>query len=173
MVFNIARRIMPTHEDAEDVVQESFHLAFTHLRNFKGDSRFLTWLTCIATNAALMRLRRNNVRRELPLDESPESERHVSRFDAADQSLNPEQLYVQKERHRLLCKAVSELKTGMRRAIELRELEERSTEEAARMMGISVGSVKARVFHGRRKLRRLLKRMNSISMYGNESVRVS
>jgi RNA polymerase sigma-70 factor (ECF subfamily) len=171
MVFNIARRIMSTHEDAEDVVQESFKLAFIHLRNFKGESRFSTWLTRIVTNAALMRLRRNNVCRELPLDESPESERHASRFDLADQSLDPEQLYVQEERHRLLRKAVRKLAPGMRRAIELRAFDERSITETARLMGVSVGSVKARVFHGRRKLRRLLKRINSIPMYGNESLR--
>ena len=172
MVYNIARRIVPTNEDAEDVVQESFQLAFTHLKNFRGDSRFSTWLTRIVTNAALMRLRKNNVRREFPLDESSESQRHLSRFDVEDQSLNPEQLYVKKEHHRMLCKAVNELTPGMRKAIELRELDERSTEETARIMGISVGSVKARVFHGRRKLRRLLKRMNSIPMYGNEPLRL-
>lgn len=163
MVFNIARRIMPTNEDAEDVVQESFQLAFTHLKNFKGDSRFSTWLTRIVTNAALMRLRKNNVRRELPLDESPEPEGHFSRFDVEDQSLNPEQLYAQKERHRMLRKAVNELTGGMRRVIELRELDERSTEETARIMGISVGTVKTQIFHGRRQLRRLLNRMNSFT----------
>lgn len=158
MVFNIARRIMPTNEDAEDVVQESFQLAFTHLKNFRGDSRFSTWLTRIVTNAALMRLRKNNVRRELPLDESSESQRYLSRVDVEDQSLNPEQLYAQKERLWLLGKALSELTPGTRRAIELRELDERSTEETARMMGISFAAVKARVFHGRLKLRRLLNR---------------
>lgn len=173
MVFNIARRIMPTNEDAEDVVQESFQLALTHLKNFKGDSRFSTWLTRIVTNAALMRLRKNNIRRELPLDQSSESQRHLSRFDVEDQSLNAEQLYAQKQLHRMLFKALNELTPGMRRAIELRELDERSTEETARMMGISVGSVKARVLHGRRKLRRLLKRMNSIPIYKNEPLRLS
>lgn len=157
MVYNIARRIMPTKEDAEDVVQEAFQLAFTHLKNFKGDSRFSTWLTRIVTNAALMRLRKNYVLRELPLDESSESQWHLSRFDVGDQGLNPEQLYVKKEHHRMLCKAVNELTPGMRKAIELRELDERSTEETARMMGISVSSVKGRVFHARRKLYRLLK----------------
>jgi RNA polymerase sigma-70 factor (ECF subfamily) len=172
MVFNIARRFTATNEDAEDVVQEAFQLAFIHLKHFKGESRFSTWLTRIVTNAALMRLRRKNVRRELPFDESPGSEGSLSRFDVADQSLNPEQLYIGGESHRLLCNAVTELNPGMRRAIELRELDERSTAETARMMGISVCSVKARIFHGRRKLRQLLKRMNSKPMYRNESLAV-
>jgi RNA polymerase sigma-70 factor, ECF subfamily len=171
MVFNIARRLMPTNEDAEDIVQESFKLAFIHLKNFRGDSRFSTWLTRIVTNAALMRLRNNKVRREPPVDQPSESQRHLSPFDVEDQSLNPEQLYAQKERHRMLRRAVNQLTPGMRRAIELRELDERSTEETARMVGISVNSVKAQVFYGRKKLRQLLNRMNSIPMYRKEPLR--
>jgi RNA polymerase sigma-70 factor (ECF subfamily) len=173
MVFNIARRMMPTHEDAEDVVQESFQLAFTHLQSFKGDSRFSTWLTRIVTNAALMRLRKNKARRESPLDEVSEPEGHLSRFDVQDRGPNPEQLYVRKERHRVLRKAINQLTPKVRRAIELRDLDERSTAETARMMRISVGSVKARTFHGRRRLHRLLKRMNLTGMYGNEAPRLS
>src|SRR5215470_6949577 len=69
MIFKIARRIMLTKEDAEDVVQESFQLAFVHLKKFRGNCRFSTWLTRIVTNAALMHLRKNRVRRELPLEE--------------------------------------------------------------------------------------------------------
>ena len=173
MVFNVARRIMPTNEDAEDVMQESFQRAFTHLKNFKGDSRFSTWLTRIVINASLMRLRKNNVRRESPFAESPESQQHLSPFEVEDKSLNPEQLYTQKECHWMLYRAVKGLPAVTRRAIELRELDERSTEETAHMMGISVSSAKARIFHGRRKLRRLLRRMNSIPTYANEPLRLS
>ena len=173
MVLKIARRIMPTNEDADDVVQESFQLAFTHIRNFKGDSRFSTWLTRIVTNAALMRLRKNSARRELRLDEWLESDRHPSRFDIADQRFNPEQLYTQKECHMALRTAVNELKPGVRSAIELREFEERSIEESARILGISTGAVKSRLFHGRRRLRRLLNRMKYAPMHRNESLPLS
>src|ERR1700730_3610450 len=62
-----------------------------------------------------------------------------------------------KERKRILSEAMNELNPGMRKAIELRELGERLTEKTARMMGISVAAVKARVVHGRRKLREKLK----------------
>jgi RNA polymerase sigma-70 factor, ECF subfamily len=171
--FNIARRIMRTTEDAEDVVQESFQLACVHLKNFKGDSRFSTWLTRIVTNAALMRLRKNNGRRELPLEQTSEFQPRSSRLDVEDQSLNPEQLCAQKERHWLLCKAVTELSPGMRRVVELRELDERSTQETACIMGVSVGAVKARVFHARRKLRRLLNPMNSKPIPGGERRRMN
>jgi len=162
MVFNIARRFTLTKEDAEDVVQESFQLAFINLKKFRGDSRFSTWLTSIVTNAALMRLRKNRVRHELPLEESSESQRRFSPFDVEDQGLNPEQLYAQKERHRMLAQAVNELDLGLRRAVELRDLDERSTHEAARMMGMGINTLKARLFRGRRKLRQLLNQMEPV-----------
>src|ERR1700732_2838280 len=81
----------------------------------------------------------------------------LSRIDIEDQGLNPEQLYGQMERRRILSEAIDELTPGTRKAIELRELGERSTEETAQIMGISVTAVKARVFHGRRRLRERLK----------------
>ena len=156
-VFHVARRMMRNNEDAEDVVQESFQQAFIHLKSFNGDSRFSTWLSRIAINAALMKLRKKHRLWNVSLDESAETEESSSRIDVEDQGLNPEQLYAQKERRRILSEAMNELTPGMRKAIELRELDERSTEETARIMGISVGAVKARVFHGRRKLRERLK----------------
>ena len=155
-LFHVALRIMRNNEDAEDVVQESFQLAFVHLQSFNGNSRFSTWLSRIAINAALMKLRKKHGLRDVSLDESPETEEPSARMEAEDQGPNPEQLYAQQEQQRILSEAMSELTPGMRKAIELRELGERSTEETARIMGISVGAVKARVFHGRRKLRERL-----------------
>jgi RNA polymerase sigma-70 factor (ECF subfamily) len=152
-VFHMARRMMRNNEDAEDVVQESFQQAFLHLKSFNGDSRFSTWLSRIAINAALMKLRKKHRLWDVSLDESAETEQPSSRFDVEDQGLNPEQLYAQEERQRILSEAMNDLTPGMRKAIELREIDERSTEETAQIMGISVGAVKARVFHGRRKLR--------------------
>src|SRR6202051_2461553 len=70
-VFHLARRIMRNNEDAEDVVQESFQQAFIHLQRFNGDSRFSTWLSRIAINAALMKLRKKHHLLNVSLDESP------------------------------------------------------------------------------------------------------
>jgi RNA polymerase sigma-70 factor (ECF subfamily) len=157
MIFRVARRMMRNNEDAEDVLQESFQQAFIHLHRFKGDSRFSTWLSRIAINAALMKLRKKQHLTDVSLDEPPETEQSSSHLDVEDQGLNPEQLYAQRERQRILSTAMNELTPGTRKAIELRELDERSSEETARIMGISVGAVKTRVFHGRRKLRERLK----------------
>ena len=171
-VFRVARQMMRNNEDAEDVVQESFQQAFIHLKSFKGDSRFSTWLSRIAINAALMRLRKKHRKWDVSLDESAETDESSSRLDVEDQGLNPEQLYAQKERQRILSEAMKELTPGMRKAIELRELGERSTEETARIMGISAAAVKARVFHGRRKLRERLKHfVGSAWTYGRDASR--
>src|SRR5258707_101367 len=156
-VFHIARRMMRSKEDAEDVVQESFQMAFIHLKSFKGGSRFSTWLSRIVINAALMKLRRKHYLRNVSLDELAEAEEPSFRFNVADQGPDPEQLYAHKERQRILFEAMNELTPGIRKAIELRELGERSTEETARIMGISASAVKARVFHGKKKLRERLK----------------
>ena len=73
-VFRVALRMMRNNEDAEDVVQESFQQAFVHLKSFKGDSRFSTWVSRIAINAALMKLRKKKRLRDVSLDESAEAE---------------------------------------------------------------------------------------------------
>src|SRR5438132_10637043 len=107
-----------------------------------------------------------------PLDESAETEEPSFRQEIEDQGLNPEQLYAHKERQQILFEAMNELTPGMRKAIELRELGERSTEETARIMGISAAAVKARVFHGRRKLRERLKHyFGSAWTYGRDASR--
>jgi RNA polymerase sigma-70 factor, ECF subfamily len=156
MVFRVARRLMRNNEDAEDVLQESFQQAFIHLHGFNGGSRFSTWLSRIAINAALMKLRKKQHLWDVSLNESKEDEQSSNRLDVEDQGLNPEQLYAQTERQQILAEAMNELTPGTRKVIQLRELDQRSSEETARIMGMSVSAVKTRVFHGRRELRKRL-----------------
>ncbi len=156
-VFFAARRMTRTREDAEDVVQQSLQKAFVHLHQFEGKSSFSTWLTHIAINEALILMRKNRGLREVLINDSTEGEEALFAPEIPDSGQSPEDNYSQRERQRILFMALSELPQGTRRAIQLRELDERSTEETARMMGISVGAVKARVFQGRRKLRERLK----------------
>ena len=157
-VFSAARRMTRTREDAEDVVQQSLQKAFTHLRQFEGKSTFSTWLTRITINEALILLRRSRRRREVLIHDSTEVEEAQFSLEIPDSGPNPEDSYSQSERQRILFAALNELPHGTRRAFQLRELDERSTEETARIMGISANAVKARLFHGRRKLRERLQR---------------
>jgi len=171
-IFSIAQRMTRNREDAEDVVQQSFQKAFINLKKFEGDSLFSTWLTRIAINEALMLLRRKRGSREVPIAESSTEAGAARPLDFPDSGPNPEDSCLQREQERILSAAVNELTPGMRKAIELRELGELSTGETAQVMGLSVGAVKARVFHGRRKLRETLKPyVESVRTYGNQALR--
>src|SRR5712692_5162609 len=157
-IFSLAQRMTRNLEDAEDVVQQSFQKAFINLQKFEGDSLFSTWLTRIAINEALMLLRRKRGSREVPIAESSTEDGAALPLDFPDSGPNPEDSCLQRERERILCAAVNELKPGLRKAVELREFGELSTGETAQVMGLSVAAVKARLFHGRKELRRTLKR---------------
>jgi RNA polymerase sigma-70 factor, ECF subfamily len=157
-IFSLAQRMTRNWEDAEDVVQQCFQKAFIHLKKFEGQSLFSTWLTRIAINEALMLLRRKRGSREVPIAESIMEDETVLPLDFPDSGPSPEDSCLQREQERILSAAVNELTPGMREVIELRELGELSTDETAEVMGLSVGAVKARVFHGRKKLRKTLKR---------------
>ncbi len=157
-MFLLAQRVTRNREDAEDVVQQSFQKAFIHLKKFEGESLFSTWLTRIAINEALMLLRRKRGSREVPISESVMEDEIALPLDIPDAGPNPEDSCLRREQVRILSAAINNLTPGTRKAIQLRELDERSTEETAQVMGLSVGAVKARVFHGRRKLRKTLQR---------------
>jgi RNA polymerase sigma-70 factor (ECF subfamily) len=156
MVFAIALRYARVREDAEDIVQETFQSAFLHLDQFEGKSAFLTWLTRIAINHALMLLRSRRSRRESSMDASNNEKIAASARAIPDARPNPEASYFAREKVEVLTAAVGELKRRLRTAIELRELADLSTRETARRMGISIGAVKARVFQGRKHLRKAL-----------------
>jgi RNA polymerase sigma-70 factor (ECF subfamily) len=155
-IFFVALRITRNWEDAEDVVQQSLQKTFVHLNSFVGKSSFSTWLTRVAINEALMLLRKNRGSREVLIDDWNGNEETATPLEVPDSTSDPEASYSQREWAGMLSSAMNELTPGMRKAIQLRELDERSTEETARVMGISVGAVKAQVFHGRRKLRERL-----------------
>ncbi len=169
-ILAVARRFTRIREDAEDIVQQSFQKAFVHFHKFEGKSSFSTWLTRIAINEALMLMRRGRGRREVSIDDSSGNEETAVGPEIPDSGPSPESSYSQREREQILSAAINRLTPRTRTAIELRELRELSTQEAARVMGLSVAAVKARVFHGRRKLRKTLKRyVESAQMSGKQS----
>ena len=173
-ILAVARRRTRTREDAEDVVQQSFQKAFLHLHQFEGRSSFSTWLTRIAINEARMLQRRSRGLREVSIDDSTANEERASALEIPDSSPNPETSYSQREWVRMLSMAINELPPGTREAIQLHELDERSTEETARIMGITVSALKGRMFHGRRKLRERLEHyFGSAWMTGRETLRGS
>ena len=158
-IFAVALRYTRVPEDAEEVVQQTFEKAFIHLHAFESKSSFFTWLTRIAINEALMLLRRGRTLREVPIEDSSGDQLSAHGLDVPDSRPDPETNYLKREETKALSAAIRRLKPRTRMAIELRELAQLSTRETARRMGLSVGAVKARIFHGRRKLRKTLRRL--------------
>src|SRR5271155_755569 len=152
-VLAVAQRITNNREDAEDVTQESLHKAFLHLGDFRERSRFSTWLTRIVMNEAYMLLRRRRRVLEV-LPEGPDDAPESVSPEFVDERPSPEESCWRRERKELLSKAVNRLRPTIRKAILLRDFEERSVEETAQILGTSVSAVKARLFYARRKLRR-------------------
>ena len=157
-IYRLAKNITRNDEDAEDVLQDAFLKAYTHLDNFKGDSKFYTWIVRIAVNEALMRLRKRKTDRTVPLDEPVELGEETVQREIAVWEDNPEQQYSQEEWRRILDEAVESLKPDFRTVFVLRDIEELSTEETAETLGISVPAVKSRLLRARLALRERLTR---------------
>jgi RNA polymerase sigma-70 factor, ECF subfamily len=174
-IFSMAKRITRNREDAEDVVQQSFQKAFIHLKKFEGNSLFSTWLTRITINEALMLLRSKRGSREVSIEESSTKTESALPLDFVDSAPNPEDHCLDREQEQILFAALNKLRPGIRKAIELRDLDELSIGETALVMGLSVTAVKGRVFHGRRKLRETLRRgaIRSTRTYGSQELRAS
>jgi RNA polymerase sigma factor (sigma-70 family) len=103
------------------------------------------------------------------IEDSSSGDGTASRLKLADIGPDPETNYLQREEAEILCVAIGQLRPRMRTAIELRELRELSTREAAQRMGLSVAAVKARVFHWRKSLHEMLKRyVESTRTCGNQ-----
>lgn len=151
-VLAAAQRITNNREDAEDVVQESFHKAFIHLRSFQETSRFATWLRTIVINEAFMLLRRRRRVHEV-LPDGHDDDLKPASWEFIDLSPSPEESCWRSERTELLAEAIHRLGPKIQKTILLHNLEEHSIEKTARILGTSASAVKSLLFRGRRMLR--------------------
>jgi len=171
-ILSVAQRWTGVRQDAEDIMQQSFQKAFLNLHQFEGRSSFSTWLTQVAINEARMLHRKCGGRREVSIDDVNENSETATSLEIPDSTPDPEANCSKREWGRMLSSAMNELPRKTRRALQLRELDERSTEETARIMGISVTAVKARIFQGRKKLRKRLERFaGSAWTFGKDTSR--
>ena len=150
-VYRAARAIVRDEQEAEDVMQQAYVNAFTHLRQFNGAARFSTWLTKIAINESLARVRRRG--RYEPFDDDLSN---VEPFMSRNPEEDPERQAFTGELRGLLDWAVDRLPDGMREVFMLREVEGLSTTETAEALSVSEDVVKTRLSRGRAALRRLL-----------------
>jgi len=156
-IYRLALNITGNQEDAEDVMQEAFLKAYTHLDRFQGNSRFYTWLVRIAVNESLMKLRKRRGDRTVSLDEPVRTENNdLMPREVEDWGDDPEERYAKEEVQEIVSKAIESLEPQFRVVVALRDVEDLSTEETAELLGLSVPAVKSRLLRGRLKLRERL-----------------
>jgi RNA polymerase sigma-70 factor (ECF subfamily) len=144
--------------DAEDAVQDALLSAYKHLDQFKGEAQMSTWLTAIVTNSALMHLRRRPRQPHVSLDEKlTEEHEYPTSERLADVRPNPEDECRTSELGRSLKQFVEQLSPPLRKAFQLRALDGLSTSEAARILRVPEGTVKAQLARARGRLRRFMR----------------
>lgn len=154
----VARRFLSTEQDAQDAVQDAFLSAFRALDRFEEQSRLGTWLYRIVVNASLMKLRSQRRKPERSIEDL------LPRFKDDGHMVNPATHWAisvdnaadQREIQEVVRKAIDQLPESYRTVLLLRDIEERNTEEAANLLGISASAVKTRLHRARQALRTLL-----------------
>jgi RNA polymerase sigma-70 factor, ECF subfamily len=156
VLYQVALRRLRNVQDAEDAVQDALLSAHEHIGQFEGRSQLSTWLTTIVTNVALMKLRRSSRHEMLSLDQDHENDGAAPVPQIKDARPTPETICAQAEMDERLRSAVAHLSPKLRVAIQLCDLEDRSTREAANILGISRNALKSRVSRARAALALLL-----------------
>jgi RNA polymerase sigma-70 factor (ECF subfamily) len=154
----VARRLLRSEQDAQDAVQDTFLSAFRALAGFDGQCQLATWLHRIAVNAALMRLRRSRRRPEASLDDLLPAFDDTGHHLISVEPWRADALAVleRDEVRSAVRAAVDRLPDSHRTVLVLRDIEELSTEETARALGLSPNAVKVRLHRARQALRAAL-----------------
>lgn len=157
-LLRVARRFLKNEEDARDAVQDAFISAFRSIQKFEAGAKLSTWLHRIVVNSSLMRLRSKRRHPEEDIEEL------MPRFAAdghqvepsVDWQLSAEDLVQQSEMRELVRRSIDKLPDTYRVVLLMRDIEEMSTEETARALGITPAAVKVRLHRARMALRALL-----------------
>ena len=150
-VYAIALRMTGSEADAQDAAQEALLKAYTSLREFRGDSRFSTWLCRLTGNVCIDLLRRRSRQRETSLLTGTDGGEELA-LEIPDPAPSPEELALRRETREEVCRAMDALPENDREILALRELAGLSYEEIAQKLALSPGTVKSRLNRSRKKL---------------------
>src|SRR5947207_6537757 len=161
--YRKAYRHLGNAADAEDAVQDALLSAYKHLDQFKGQAQMSTWLTAIVINSARMQLRKRPRQIHLSIDERfGEEQEYPLSEQLPHWGPSPEDECRRSELRRRLLQFLAELSPPLRKAFQLREFEGLSTREAAHVLGVATGTVKAQLARARTKLRRLMRQRDAL-----------
>lgn len=157
LVYRVAIQITKNHEDANDVMQDTFLKVYESIHSFRKDAAFETWLYRIVVNHATNLVKRRERRRESPLSGTSEMEIHPDLRRTADLANNPHLNLEKKERQRWVTQAINSLPLKQRTVVILHEFEGLTHPEIASILNCSEGTVRSRLHYARHKLKDLLR----------------
>lgn len=153
-VYVAAFSVLQNEHDAEEVAQEAVLKAFTHLGRFRGEAKFSTWIIQIAINEARMKLRKDRRHLYDSIDDQPDSEEgDYKPRDFADWREIPSEALERTELRNALKHAIASLTPKYREVFMLRDVQNVSIAETAKVLGITEASVKTRLLRARLQLR--------------------
>ncbi|SRR6266496_881461 len=155
-LYSAAFSILRNESDAEDVAQEAVLKALKHIRQFRSDARFSTWLIQITVNEARMWRRKGHAHIIEPIADRQDEEGNYTPRDFADWREVPSEALERTEVRQMLAEALASLGQIYREVFVLRDMQQLSIEETAKALGISTASVKTRLLRARLMLRDLL-----------------
>lgn len=153
-LFRVARAVLNDESEAEDALQEAYLHAYVRLHSFRQDARVTTWLTRIVLNECYSRLRKRRI--TVPLDSLEEGTAQVVNFPTRFGMEDPMHKTGRSQTRGLIEDAIETLSEPYRVVFVMRSVEEYSTEETAKMLGIRPETVKTRLHRARRQLRKAL-----------------
>lgn len=155
-IYRLAMKITGNEQDAEDVLQQTFIKTYKHIHTFEGRSTISTWLYRVASNEALMILRRDKKEISIDRDDEDDSEEYARPLELADWSQLPESEFQTAEAHEKLNAAIGTLPPKLRSVFVLRDIEGISIRETAQALEITETAVKTRLLRARLQLREKL-----------------
>jgi RNA polymerase sigma-70 factor, ECF subfamily len=159
LLYRTAYRYLGNPDDAEDAVQDALVSAYKHMDQFRGQARMSTWVVAIVSNCARMQLRKRPRHIQVSLNEQCGEEQGYTLSERlVDCALSPEEECHKAELHTRLVRFAEELSPTLRRAFQLRDLDGLTTSEAAQILGVVDGTVKAQLVRARAKLTCIVRR---------------
>ena len=153
-VYTAAVSILNNSADAEEVAQEAVLKAFANLASFRGEAKFSTWLIQITINESRLKLRKDRRHLYESVDEQrADDEGEYSPKDFADWREVPSEALQRRELREALKQAIAHLPSMYREVLILRDVQQRSIQETAQILGLTEGSVKTRLLRARLQMR--------------------
>jgi RNA polymerase sigma-70 factor (ECF subfamily) len=153
IMYQLAVRLTGNTDDAADIAQEAFIRGWNHIKAFRREAMFSTWMHRIVVNVFLDHRKKNRNKKHISLEQSIDANQEATTMDIADTAAGPEALALETEQQRELHRALMDLPDAQRTLMVLFHIQEKTYEEIVEITGLPLGTVKSRLNRARLAMR--------------------